>query len=128
MKASRSAISDQGAAKDPNREADRDAFKHQGPIYHEYDGEVDYVAQDGTVTTYDFIPNGEAIAFPLGTRNIFRTYVAPADFMETVNTPGQMMYAKQEPLKFNRGIELHTQMNAIPFITRPELVVTLTSA
>jgi len=43
----------------------------------------------------------------------FATYFAPADFNETVNTLGQPLYAKQEPRKFDRGTDLHTQSNQI---------------
>ncbi len=55
--------------------------------------------------------------------NTFETVFAPADFTETVNTIGKEVYAKQEPRKFNRGIDLHTQSNPLPICYRPgELV------
>jgi hypothetical protein len=58
-------------------------------------------------------------AFPLGTMDTFGTYFAPADFNETVNTVGQPLYAKQEPRKFDRGTDLHTQSNPLPMCHRP---------
>ena len=66
--------------------------------------------------------------FPLGTVDTFGTYLAPADFNETVNTLGQPLYAKQEPRKFERGTDLHTQSNPLPMCHRPGVLVKLTSA
>ena len=51
--------------------------------------------------------------------------MAPADFNETVNTLGQLLYAKQEPRKFERGTDLHTQSNPLPMCHRPALLVKL---
>jgi hypothetical protein len=65
------------------------------------------------------------IAFPLGTVDTFGTYFAPADFNETVNTLGQPLYAKQEPRKFERGTDLHTQSNPLPMCHRPGVLVKL---
>ena len=57
----------------------------------------------------------------------FATYFAPADFNETVNTLGQALYAKQEPRKFERGTDLHTQSNPLPMCHRPGVLVKLTA-
>ncbi len=46
--------------------------------------------------------------------------------METVNTPGLPRYAKQARMKFDRGVELHTQSNPLPLCVRPHLLVKLT--
>jgi hypothetical protein len=64
-------------------------------------------------------PANEGHAFPMGTRQTFRTFVAPADFNETVGTIGQLYYAKIEPRKFNRGYDAHTQSNPLPMCMRP---------
>ena len=53
--------------------------------------------------------------------------MAPADFNETVNTLGQPLYAKQEPRKFERGTDLHTQSNPLPMCHRPGVLVKLTA-
>ncbi|MEZ5455082.1 MAG: major capsid protein [Lysobacteraceae bacterium] len=66
--------------------------------------------------------------FPTGTIDTFATYFAPADFNETVNTLGQPLYAKQEPRKFDRGTDLHTQSNPLPMCHRPGVLIKLTSA
>ena len=62
------------------------------------------------------------------TRRTFATYFAPADFNETVNTLGQPLYAKQEPRRFDRGTDLHTQSNPLPLCHRPALLVKLVMA
>ena len=75
---------------------------------------------------YRFIAAGEAHAFPVGTIDTFGTYVAPADFNETVNTLGQPLYAKQDSRKFELGTDLHTQSNPLPMCHRPGVLVKLT--
>ena len=65
--------------------------------------------------------------FPLGTVETFASYFAPADFNETANTLGQQLYAKQEPRKFERGTDLHTQSNPLPMCHRPGVLVKLTA-
>ena len=79
-------------------------------------------ASDGEGVDHVFVPEGTAIFFPLGTMTTFRTWFAPADFNETVNTVGLPIYAKLEPRKFNRGMDLHTQSNPLPMCLRPALL------
>lgn len=97
-------------------------------MFEEYRGKASYVKADGSAETREFIAPGEAHAFPLGTIDTFGTYVAPADFNETVNTLGQPLYAKQEPRKFERGTDLHTQSNPLPMCHRPGVLVKLVMA
>jgi len=82
----------------------RAGFTYAGITFEEYRGKA--TTPDGTVRRV--IEAGEAHAFPLGTLDTFATYVAPADFNETVNTLGQPLYAKQEPRAFGRGTDVHT--------------------
>lgn len=100
----------------------RTGFAFGGIIFEEYRGQASTL--DGNVMR--FIAAGEAHAFPLGTIDTFSTYFAPADFNETVNTLGQSLYAKQEPRKFDRGTDLHTQSNPLPMCHRPGVLVKLT--
>lgn len=102
----------------------RSGFTYGGITFEEYRGQ----ATDATGTTRRFIAAGEAHAFPLGTVDTFGTYFAPADFNETANTLGQMLYAKQEPRKFDRGTDLHTQSNPLPMCHRPGVLVKITAA
>lgn len=106
----------------------RSGFNYSGVTFEEYRGQASYVKSDGTLGTRRFIAAGEAHAFPLGTVDTFATYCAPADFNETVNTLGQVLYAKQEPRKFDRGTDLHTQSNPLPMCHRPGVLIKLTSA
>lgn len=106
----------------------RSGFNYSGITFEEYRGQASYVKPDGTLGTRRFIAEGEAHAFPIGTVDTFATYFAPADFNETVNTLGQTLYAKQEPRKFDRGTDLHTQSNPLPMCHRPNVLIKLTSA
>lgn len=100
----------------------RNGFRFGGLTFEEYVG----FATDAAGNVRKFIQDGEAIAFPEGTMDTFGTYFAPADFNETVNTLGQPLYAKQEPRKFDRGTDLHTQSNPLPMCHRPGVLVKLT--
>ena len=102
----------------------RAGFTFGGVTFEEYRGQ----ASDANGVTRRFIAAGEAHAFPLGTVDTFSTYYAPADFNETANTLGQALYAKQEPRKFERGTDLHTQSNPLPMCHRPGVLVKLTMA
>jgi hypothetical protein len=106
-------------AGDPRKE-----FSFGGLTFEEYRGRA--TDKDGTVRK--FVPDDEAIAFPVGTMDTFTTYAAPADFLETVNNIGKPYYAKQEPRKFNRGVDLHTQSNPLPLCKRPGVLVKLTKS
>lgn len=102
----------------------RAGFTFGGVTFEEYRGQ----ATDMNGVTRRFIAAGEAHAFPIGTVDTFSTYYAPADFNETANTLGQALYAKQEPRKFDRGTDLHTQSNPLPMCHRPGVLVKLTMA
>lgn len=105
----------------------RKGFTHQGITFEEYRGTASYVNPDGSVTNRRFIPAGEARFFPEGTNESFGTYFAPADFIETVNTEGMEVYAKQAIEKFGRWVDIHTQSNPLPLCMRPALLVRGTS-
>jgi hypothetical protein len=81
-----------------------------------------------TETKVTLCSSNSSTSFPMGTVDTFSTYFAPADFNETVNTLGQALYAKQEPRKFDRGTDLHTQSNPLPMCHRPGVLVKLTMA
>lgn len=102
----------------------RNRFPFQGVVFEEHIGQATTI--DGEVKK--FIADNEAIAFPIGTSGVFQTYFAPADFIETVNTPGLPVYAKQKMLDYDRGVEIHTQSNPLPICLRPDLLVKLTKA
>ena len=104
---------------DPRKE-----FSFGGITFEEYRG----TATDPDGTARPFIAADEGHAFPLGTNDTFETLFAPADFIETVNTLGLELYAKQQERKFGRGIDLHTQSNPLPICYRPGVLVKLTKS
>jgi hypothetical protein len=101
------------------REDLRDGFEFGGLTFREYRG----TATDFDGTARPFLDTDEGIAYPLGTQNVFKDFICPADFLETINTLGKRLYAKQEARKFNRGIDIHTQSNTLPMCMRPSLIV-----
>lgn len=101
------------------RADNRKGFLFCGLTFEEY---------EGTCTNFNgvslkFLASKDGVAFPLGTQSTFANYFAPADFIETVNTQGRDLYAKQEERKFGRGIDLHFQSNPLPICKRPNLCV-----
>ena len=98
-------------------------------IFEEYVGEANNLNTDNSVTVRRFIPAGEAIVIPLGTRQLFRTYFAPADFVTEANKMGQTRYAKMapDPSGLDKFMLLHTQQNPLPMVTRPQLIARLFS-
>ena len=94
-------------------------FEFAGVVYQVYAG--------GT-SAGDFIPDGLAYAYPEGVPNMFQTAYAPADYIETANSNGAPYYAKQERMKFDRGVELESQSNPINLNTLPEAVIKLSVA
>lgn len=100
----------------------RKSFRFGGITFEEYRG----VATDADGEARRFIAANEAHAFPLGTMGTFETLFAPADFIETANTMGLPVYAKQANAKFDRGVDLHTQSNPLPICYRPGVLVKMT--
>lgn len=86
-------------------------------------GNIIFVNYRGTIGNVDFIPTDEAYYFPADVPGMFSEICAPADFAETVNTLGRPFYARQEPIRFNKGIQLHTQSNILAINKRPRAVV-----
>jgi len=92
----------------------RKGFEFAGIVFEEY---------PGTVSGVDFFPAAQARFFPVGVPNMYLTYFAPADFMETVNTVGLPIYAKKEMMSLDRGVTLHTQQNPLCVCTRPKALI-----
>lgn len=96
----------------------RKAFMFGGIRFQEYNGTV----PDASGASQALVGTDDAYFFPLGT-NLFRTFFAPADFMETVNTVGIPYYAKTELSEFGRGVKVHTQSNPLPICLKPGVIV-----
>lgn len=90
------------------------AFEFGGIVWENYRGKVGNT---------DFIDTDKCHIFPTGVPNLFRTVYAPADYMETVNTMGQRLYAKIFPMPNGKGVNFDVQTNAIEYCTRPKTLI-----
>jgi len=112
-------------ATNPLRDDMRKRFPFQGIIFEEYNATV--TLADG-VTTERLIADNEGLAFPLGTSDTFRTYCAPANLIETVNTIGLPLYARQLMRNDGTAIDVKTEASILPVNKRPGLAVRLFSS
>jgi hypothetical protein len=95
----------------------REAFEFGGIVWERYRGKVADIA---------FVHDDEARLVPEGVSELFLSIYAPADYMETVNTPGLPYYSKLEPLPFGKGVAGEAQSNPLHICTRPRAVIRLT--
>jgi hypothetical protein len=51
--------------------------------------------------------------------NLFKTFLAPADYIEPVNTLGLPRYAKATPSHNNKSVRLEMQANPLSLCERP---------
>jgi Phage major capsid protein E len=77
----------------------------------------------GTVNGTDYVNTDKCHLFPIGAPGVFRTYWAPADYNETVNTIGRRLYAKLIPMRNDKGVEYEVQMNELNICTRPRTLI-----
>jgi hypothetical protein len=61
--------------------------------------------------------------FPIGVPGLFRTYYAPADYNETVNTMGRSVSTPSSTRCRTARASLDTQMNALQICTRPTALI-----
>lgn len=97
----------------PSR-AENPIFTFGGIVFENYGA----VASEGDGTKLG-IEATKAKFFPVGARGMFKTYYAPAPYMDTVNTLGKKYYAKQALLDLDKGVYGETQTNALHICTRP---------
>lgn len=90
-------------------------FEFGGIIWERYRGTSDVKIADN-----------EAYAVPEGVVDLFIARNAPADYVETVGTLGQPMYAKQWIPDPGRLVNLEAQANPLFLCTRPKAVTKLT--
>jgi len=86
------------------------AFEFGGILWENYRGKVGVTS---------FIDTDHAHVFPTGAPGLFKSFYAPADYEEAVNTLGQQRYAKQYPMQNGKGRHLDSQTNALHICTRP---------
>lgn len=95
------------------------AFEFADVIFENYRGQV---GNDR------FVDLNEGHSFPEGVPGLFRTYWAPADYVETVNTKGKRLYAKQYAMLNGKGVNLDVQMNELNICLRPRVLRTIVKA
>ncbi len=101
----------------------RKNFKVGDVTFHEYYA-VSSTIREGE--TRRFLDENAGVAYPLGTSGgIFKLYFAPANFRETVHTPGRPTYAKQKNKDWNMGIDYHMQTNPLPVVHRPAFIMNI---
>ena len=96
----------------------RSSFEYAGVTWEEYRGNVGATPFVGTESVH---------FFPLGTNNVFLEHYGPANYTETVNTRGKPVYAKQERMKFDKGIDIEAQSNPLIMCCRPSVLVECTT-
>lgn len=108
----------------PLREDTRRRFPFAGIVFEEYNATVTL----STGATETLLPANEGLAFPLGTLDTFVTYGAPANLIETVNTVGLPMYARQIARLDGSAIDVKTEASILPVNKRPGLAVRIFSS
>jgi len=89
-------------------------FEFGGIVWENYRGQVGDTA---------YVNPDKAHIFPMGAPGLFRTYWAPADYVETVNTVGQRLYAKLYVMDNGKGVNYDVQMNELNICTRPRTLI-----
>jgi len=105
-----------GSGADP-----RKGFSFGGITWEEYRGQG---TDPTTGSARKFIADEGAHFFPVGTMNTFKIHYAPANYMETVNTMGKPIYAKQTMDPKGRWVDIDTESNPLPLCRRPGVLVT----
>lgn len=96
----------------------------QGTLYQEFNfGGIIWRNYRGAVGGTAFVHTDKAHLYPIGVPGLFRCYYGPADYIETVNTPGRRLYVRQYEMPNGKGINLDLQMNALHICTRPKVLL-----
>jgi hypothetical protein len=79
----------------------------------------------GRIGQVQFVDDDYCHFFPVGVPDLFVEAYAPADYMETVNTIAIPRYAKQEVIRFDKGVQIETQQNVLPICSLPDTLLTV---
>jgi hypothetical protein len=79
----------------------------------------------GRIGQVQFVEDDYCHFFPVGVPDLFIEAYAPADYMETVNTIAIPRYAKQQLMRFDKGVEIETQQNVLPICSLPDVLMTV---
>lgn len=108
---------------EPLRRDVRKGFMYQDILWVEYRGKATYMDENGETHVRPFIEPNTCRFLPTGTRDTFRNYYAPADWIETVNTVGIPKYSKVVPEQGGRYVEVLSESNPLPLCIRPKILV-----
>ena len=104
------------------RDSRASGFEIEGMVFEEYTGRVGNPEGNAAIT---FLADDKGVVIPLGTRNTFKRYLAPAGRVDTVNTLGKPYYAWQIVRPDQTGIDIIVESNTLPVCLRPQLLVEL---
>jgi hypothetical protein len=99
----------------------RAGFTFGGITFEEYRGQAD---APGSAVRRFIEPDGKHMPAAGHDRHL-RHLLRAGRLQRDGQHSGQPLYAKQEPRKFDRGTDLHTQANPLPMCHRPALLVKL---
>lgn len=74
------------------------------------------------------IEDNTAYLVPKGIEGLLIARFAPGDYVDSVNTLGQPIYARSEPMPMGKGYMLEAQSNPFHLVTRPRAIVKLTAS
>ena len=95
-----------------------------GTVYQDFNfGGITWRNYRGEAGGQAFVHTDKAHLYPVGVPGFFKAYNAPADYIETVNTQGQPLYAKQYEMLNEKGIHLEVQRNTLHLATRPKALL-----
>lgn len=80
----------------------------------------------GAANGSQMIGANDAYIVPQGVPGLLLGRFGPADYWETVNTPGLPLYAKGIPMANGKGWDVEMQSNPIHLLTRPRAVIKAT--
>lgn len=109
---------------DPLRDDVSDGFEHGGIYWKEYLGEGYVPQEDGSTVKVEFVPEGEAMFFPLGTRQTFRDFNGSPDWLGSANIPGEPSYSRILPdRQEDRFVDVEGMIQTMPLCLRPGVLV-----
>lgn len=86
-------------------------------------GGIRFINYRGNFLGAAAVHTDKAFGYPTGVPGLFRTVYAPADYIETVNRPGQRLYAKHWRMPNDKGVNLDFQSNVLHYVTRPRVLI-----
>ena len=89
-------------------------------------GAVKWKKYRGAANGSQMIGTNDAYIVPRGVPGLLLGRFGPADYWDTVNTPGLPLYAKGIPMANGKGWDIEMQSNPIHLLTRPRAVIRAT--